>query len=145
MHWPDTICAVLLGTLQHIVDCFGIPLASDKTEGLATGLVFLGITIDLVAMECHLPVNKLVARGGGRKMQLRELQSFLGKLNFPCRIIPMGRIFCRRMSLATAGVNVPQDCIRLTKDLRAEIWDLGLFFGILQWLIPVDDRSCQQC
>lgn len=33
-------CAILLGTLQHLADCFGILLAPDKMVGLATELVF---------------------------------------------------------------------------------------------------------
>lgn len=54
-------CAVLLGTLQHIADRFGISLALEKTVGPMTELVFLGITIDSLAMECYLLEVKLVA------------------------------------------------------------------------------------
>lgn len=58
---PDSrICVFLFGTLQHILESFGIPLAPDKTEGSTTELFFLGITTDSLAMECRLPFDKLV-------------------------------------------------------------------------------------
>lgn len=44
-------CTVLLTTLEHIADHFGILLAPDKTEGLTTVLSFLGIVLDSSAME----------------------------------------------------------------------------------------------
>lgn len=90
-HYLDdlsNVCAVLLSTLQHMAGAFGIPLAGDKTEGLNTALSFLGIVIDSEAMECRLPKGKLmVLKGeiqviqGLRKIQLRKMQSLLGKLN----------------------------------------------------------------
>lgn len=60
-------------------------------------LRFLSIVLDSNAMECHLPEDKLVALKmklhgilGLRKIQLRMLQSLLGKLSFAWRIIPIG-------------------------------------------------------
>lgn len=43
-------CGVLQGTLQYLAEWFGIPLAADKTEAPTSELVFVGITIDSVAM-----------------------------------------------------------------------------------------------
>lgn len=102
----SNICAVLLGTLQHLADRFGVPLAPEKTEGPTVTITFLGIEIDSMRMECRLPKDKLVklqeeVRGtiGVRKLQLRQLQSLLGKLNFACRIIAMGtNTFCQSYS-----------------------------------------------
>lgn len=91
------ICAVLLATLEHIADRFGIPLAPEKTEGPCTVITFLGIVLDSEAMECRLPEAKLAdlktkiaSLIGLRKVQLRLLQSVLGKLNFACRICLWG-------------------------------------------------------
>ncbi|XP_073479765.1 uncharacterized protein [Aquarana catesbeiana] len=53
------ICVVLLATLEHIADRFGIPLAPKKTEGPSTVISFLGIVLDSVAMECRLQEDKL--------------------------------------------------------------------------------------
>lgn len=60
-------------------------------------------------MECHLPEDTLQVLEVKRacrlkKIQLRELQSLLGNLNFACRIMPMGRIFSQRLALTMAGV-----------------------------------------
>lgn len=128
----SAICASLLATLQQVFEVFGVPLAADKTEGPATELRFLGIIIDTIAMECRLPLDKLedlkeeVAGAlRGKKIQLRALQSLLGKLNFACRIMPMGRVFCRRLAAATAGVRAPHHYIRLVQDHREDlkVWD----------------------
>lgn len=71
-------------------------------EGPTSLIRFLGIGIDSQAMEYHLPDEKLLALKeavslvfGKHKIQLRELQSLLGKLNFACRVMPMGRVFVR--------------------------------------------------
>lgn len=86
-------------------------------------------------MECCLPADKLHALQaeirsvvGLRKIQLRQLQSLFGKSNFACRILPMGRVFCCRLSAVTAGVSFPQHFITLTRehweDLR--VWHIYL-------------------
>ncbi|KAM3929167.1 uncharacterized protein RB166_006956 [Leptodactylus fuscus] len=83
-------------------------------------------------MECRLPEDKLrdlkrLVKQASRlkKLQLRQLQSLLGKLNFACRIMPMGRFFSRRLAAATAGVSVPSHYIRLGWELRGDlrVWD----------------------
>ncbi|KAM3916024.1 uncharacterized protein RB166_015396 [Leptodactylus fuscus] len=128
----STTCSLLLRTMERVASDFGVPLAADKTEGPTTVLNFLGLTIDTVAMECRLPVDKLAELRGLvkracrlKKLQLKELQSLLGKLNFACRIMPMGRVFSRRLAAATAGVLVPSHYIRLGWELRGDlaVWD----------------------
>ncbi|XP_077113673.1 uncharacterized protein LOC143768954 [Ranitomeya variabilis] len=93
-------CEVLLRTVVWIAELFGVPFAPEKTEGPCTSLSFLGIVIDSVKWEFRLPVDKElglrneVARARClKKLPLREVQSLLRKLNFACRIIPMGRVF----------------------------------------------------
>lgn len=135
---------MLLGTVQHLAEKFGIPLAADKTEGPKSELVFLDITIDSMAMECRLHEDKVVSLREEvsravvrKKLCLKELRTLLGKRNFACRIIPMGRIFCRRLAAATAGVKVPNHFIRLTRELQADlkVWDafLECFNGRSMW------------
>lgn len=62
---------------------------------------------------------------GLQKIQLQKPQSLLGKLNFACRIIPMGRVFCRRLSAATAGGRSPTHFICITREHREDlrVWD----------------------
>ncbi|XP_044128316.1 uncharacterized protein LOC122921997 isoform X1 [Bufo gargarizans] len=122
------VCSLLLHTVQSVFARFGVPLAVEKTVGPVTELCFLGIVIDTVRMECRLPADKLldlrreISQAIGReKIRLRELQSLLGKLNFACQIMPMGRIFCRRLAAATAGVSAPYHFIRLRKELKGDL------------------------
>lgn len=107
---------------------FGVLLAQEKTECPVTVLKFLGIIIDTDRMEYLLPIDKLedlkevVAAAVGRsKIQLRELQSVLGKLNFACRIMLMGRVFCRSLAASTAGVTAPHHFVRLGREHRDDV------------------------
>ncbi|KAM8945646.1 uncharacterized protein RCH25_048954 [Pelodytes ibericus] len=129
------VCAHLLGVVEAVTHGFGVPLAREKTEGPVTCLCFLGIELDSVAGECRLPMDKLIglradisAAMGLRKIRLQQLQSLLGKLNFACKIMPMGRVFNRRLAAATAGVSHPTHFIRLTPPLIADlaVWQLFL-------------------
>lgn len=61
-----------------------------------------------------------------KKVQLRQMQSLLGKLNFACRIIPMGMVFCRRLAQATARVSLAHNYLRLPGVVRD---NFGRFFG----------------
>ncbi|CAJ0927872.1 unnamed protein product [Ranitomeya imitator] len=125
-------CEVLLRTVVWIAERFGVPLAPGKTEGPCTSLSFLGIVVDSEKWEFRLPVDKVlglrseVARARHlKKLLLREVQSLPGKLNFACRIIPMGRVFSRRLASATAGVRAPHHFVHLSVEHKAnlEVWD----------------------
>ncbi|KAM3932738.1 uncharacterized protein RB166_005767 [Leptodactylus fuscus] len=122
------VCAALLATTKWVVGRFGVPLAPDKTEGPRTRLSFLGIELDTVAMEFRLPESKIadlrhVVRLAGRrrKIMLRDLQSLLGKLNFACRVMPMGRVFNRRLAGATKGLSNPRHFVRLGRAQRDDL------------------------
>lgn len=76
----------------------GVPVAQEKCEGPATTLTYLGIEIDLVAMELCLPVDKLrrirekLANWMGRKAsRRRELESLPGLLKHAAKIVKLGR------------------------------------------------------
>ncbi|KAM4748731.1 LOW QUALITY PROTEIN: uncharacterized protein WCC33_006112 [Rhinophrynus dorsalis] len=148
----SAICAWLLRTLQWVADVFGVPLAPEKTVGPVTCLSFLGIELDSIAMERRLPADKLgelrdLIRAflGVRRVTLHQLQSLLGKLNFACRILPMGRVFSRRLARLTAGVKRPHHFIRLSPEVRSDlvVWDSFLrnFNGRALWLDPVSSNE----
>ncbi|XP_041435508.1 uncharacterized protein LOC121399294 isoform X1 [Xenopus laevis] len=141
----SALCGVLLQTLCEVASEFGVPLANDKTEGPTTCLKFLGIEIDTIQQECRIPQDKIWLLEeevryacAAKKVTLRQLQSLLGKLNFTCRIIPMGRVFSRGLSMATAGVQQPHHFIRLNKEHKAdlEVWQMFLrdYNGRAYWL-----------
>lgn len=124
-------CSFLLDTFRFFMARFGVPLSAEKTEGPVTTLSFLGIELYTVSMVFRLPQEKLtrlldLIEGfcAVRKVTLLQMQSMLGLLVFACRVMPMGRVFSRRLSLATKGARSPGHRIRLTKPLKA---DLGVW------------------
>ncbi|KAM4663361.1 uncharacterized protein O3C94_011588 [Discoglossus pictus] len=125
------VWAHLLATFSRVAHSFGVLLADQKTEGPTTCLSFLGILINSLMMECSLTLGKVIdlrgklaALAGARRVSLRRLQSILGMLAFACRIIPMGRIFCHRIALATVGIKQPHHFARITASIRedAAVW-----------------------
>ncbi|CAJ0924307.1 unnamed protein product [Ranitomeya imitator] len=71
------------------------------------------------------------------KITLKELHSLLGCLNFALRIIPIGRVFSRRLYEATIGYSSPHSHIRLGKELKdyLKVWlkFLSSFNGRTMW------------
>ncbi|CAN2388332.1 RNA-mediated [Pristimantis euphronides] len=133
-------CSHLLQVFKEVAVAFGVPIAEEKSEGPVTKLSFLGIEIDTVDMVFQLPTDKLERLLllvqqvlAAKKITLRQLQSLLGLLVFACRIIPMGRVFSRRLSLATRGAVKPSHFIRVSRsmkdDLRVWIIFLSSFNG----------------
>ncbi|KAM4019336.1 uncharacterized protein ACNLHF_000032 [Anomaloglossus baeobatrachus] len=121
-------CSTLLDSFRSLMSVFGVPLSADKTIGPVTSLSFLGIEIDSVGMFFRLPqekVAKLLELIQGfcsvRSVTLRQMQSLLGLLVFACRVMPMGRIFSRRLSLSTKGIRLPHHRIRITPPLRLDL------------------------
>lgn len=122
-------CRHLLDTFRFLMGHFGVPLSAEKTEGPVTVLSFLGIEIDSVNMVFRLPVDKLARLTdlidgfcSVRKVTLKQLQSLLGLMVFACRIMPMGRVFSRRLSLATRGVRAPTHRVRVSRSMRADLY-----------------------
>ena len=126
-------CQQDLTTLQRECSCLGVPIASHKTEGPTTCLVFLGIEIDTVAGELRLPDEKLrrlqstlLKWGDKRACTRRELESLVGLLNHACKVVRAGRSFLRRMldllhygtSRNRCGGRTP---IRLNTGFRADL------------------------
>ncbi|XP_063772971.1 uncharacterized protein LOC134909710 isoform X2 [Pseudophryne corroboree] len=161
-HYLDNSCVRVRLMTQGAATCclasglffyhFGVPVAVDKTEGPDSCLSFLGIEIDTVAGECRLPRDKVSKLreticwfNGSRKVTLRQAQSLLGMLNFACRVIPMGRVFCRKLERATAGCARPHHFVRLSSELKRDlaVWASFLeeFNGVSIWQAPAVDSE----
>ena len=54
-------------------------------------------------------------------MTLRELQSLIGTLNFPCKVIVPGCPFWRRFIGLTIGISRPNVHIRLNNEARLDL------------------------
>lgn len=129
-------CVMMMKAFFVVAEIFGIPFAREKTIYPCTCIEFLGITIDSELMEFRLPQEKLFRICGEitrmlsvKKVTLRELQSLLGMLVFACRVIPVGRIFSRRLYMVTKGMVSPFSHIRLTRYLKD---DLLVWLSFLQ-------------
>lgn len=136
-------CSDLLTSFCSLMERFGVPLSTEKTEGPSQVMSFLGIEIDTTEMIFRLPGDKLERLQAllrlvlaSRKVTLLQLQSLLGSLVFACRVMPMGRIFSRRLSLATRGVVSPGHRIRVTRLMRDDlcVW--------LEFLGRYNGRTC---
>ena len=124
---------------QHLRDCqslcltLGIPIADEKTEGPTTCLTFLGIELDTVAMEAHLPAAKLADLKllvnewhAKRHATVRELQSLVGTLSFACKVIRPGRFYLKRIIWHMARMIAHPDVKSHTKDY---------------WILPEQTRA----
>lgn len=110
----------------ELVECLNTQIHAKKISVYpSTCIDFLGITINSVTMEFYLPDTKNVRNKSllakllsAKKTTLRELQSLLGLLVFTARVIPMGRVFSKRLYRATCGIKSPFAHIRITKPIK---------------------------
>lgn len=134
-------CQKLMQCFSSICTKLNIPIATEKTEGPCTCLVYLGLTIDTEKMSIEIPesklaelLNTLLEFQNRKKVTLKELQSLCGLLAFCSRALPAGRAFTRRFYLACSKVTMPHHFIRITKGMHEDIavWILFLnkFNGI---------------
>lgn len=131
---------------------FGVPLAEEKSVYPTSCLEFLGIQIDTVAMEFRLPIEKvlhiqslLVFVMSKTKVRLKFLQSLQGLLAFTSRIMPMGRVFTKRLYRTISGISSPSHFVRITSEVIADfrVWleFLGTFNGCSVWQFPFCSAS----
>ncbi|XP_046567983.1 uncharacterized protein LOC124276384 [Haliotis rubra] len=125
-----TQCQANLQTSLAMLTHLGIPIAHDKTVGPASKLTFLGLEIDTLAMQVRIPEGKIreitsqiqhILFKPNSKVTRKELQSLIGKLNFICRAIPMGRAFCRRLIDLLCQGKQPFHHIRITEWVKQDL------------------------
>ena len=106
-----------------------VPLAAHKSVGPTTCLTFLGIEIDMLAMELRLPRDKLnrlkdlLAEWQFKKVCSREkLELLLGYLNHACSVVRPGRSFIGRLiSLLTDAKRKHRNIICINTEARSDI------------------------
>ena len=102
---PDSDeCAKNVTIMHEACARLGLPVATEKDEGPATAISFVGIELDSGAMEIRLPQDKLtrlksdLAGWRGRKAcKKRDLLSLIGVLSHACKAFRAGRSFLRRL------------------------------------------------
>lgn len=140
-------CQEALLVFQRVAGALGIPLSEEKTEGPATRITFLGTEIDTVDGVCRLPQEKVRAFQasvdeclGARKVTLHQLQVLVGQLNFPLRVIPMGRVFSSNIARAMSGLRAKHHHTRLSAEVKDDLctWRdcMVQFNGSVLWQQP---------
>ena len=99
------LCASTVQLTLRVCESLGIPVALDKLEGPAIHISFLGIMLDSEAQILSLTQDKLedilhrVHLWLGRRSATKcELLSLIGRLSFASKVVPVGRLFLRRLS-----------------------------------------------
>lgn len=133
---PNTTeCRKYLHSFLSMAEEINLPVKDSKTVWPTTSVILHGILVDTCAMQLSLPDDKVQAARQTvdnmfrkKKVQLRELQSLIGVLNFACRVIVPGRAFLRRLINLTRGVTKPHYFIKLDKEARKDLaaWKLFL-------------------
>lgn len=109
----------------------GVPLSAEKTVLPTQIIEFVGITLDVLAAEARLPLEKIDKCNNLLKKfmsmtrcTLKNMQSLIGVLNFACSVIQPGRAFLRRMINLTVKVSEHQQYLYLTEETKADmkIW-----------------------
>lgn len=87
-------CSEDLARFLYLCKKLGIPIKDGKTETPRTVIKIYGIEVDSSQFVCRLPCekvekirNKLKDIKIRKKIQLKELQSLIGLLNFTCLVV----------------------------------------------------------
>ena len=120
-------CTAHLSVVLAVFAQLGIPIAQEKVEGPLSTITFLGIEVDMVAMQLRLPATKLaelqdlVRAWLQRKSCLKkELQSLAGKLQHACKVVRPGRTFLRRVFELLRGAEKKHH-IRLNREFHSDL------------------------
>ena len=121
-------CLSDVNNFQNLCQRLGVPLKDSKTVLPTTCLTIYGLGVDSIKMEVRLPEDKLyklrqlpIQAVHRKKIQLKELQSLIGLLNFACQVVIPGRAFLRRLIDLTCRVSKPHHYLRFTSKDRADI------------------------
>lgn len=129
-------CAESLKLFLEFCSLVGIPLADEKTFQPNQVMEFVGITLDSVAMEARLPLDKvqkcysLIEDFLGRKScKKREMESLIGYLNFTCSVVLPGRAFLRRLISSIMNVKEPYHYIKISAEIKSDLAMWKTFVG----------------
>lgn len=91
-------------------------------------LTFVGVEFDTDLMILRLPMDKwselkmnILDVLACEKVTLETLQSLPGSLQFACRVVQPGRVFCRRLIDATKGVKISHYRIRVWVSMKEDL------------------------
>ena len=121
-------CEQSLHRALALCETLGVPVASHKTEGPTSCLVFLRIELDTQQRIVRLPDIKLrrlqkeIRKWESKKAcTKRELLSLIGQLQHACCVVRPGRSFLRRMIDLSKGVRELHHKVRLNRGFRSDL------------------------
>jgi hypothetical protein len=133
----ESECRTALTCLLDLIHSLGLVVNWSKVEGPASCLTFLGVEICCVRRTLSLPPSKLASFKklvatwvGKHKSTKKDLQSFIGKLNWAARVVQGGRTFLRQLINLLPKARESHHYIRISKGARQDIawWDSALIF-----------------
>lgn len=119
-------CALYNEVLHHIYRQLGVPLATEKCEGLTKCLTFLGIAIDSLAMELHLP-REIRPKGettdweAKRSCTKHNLQSITGLLQHAATVVHLSKAFTRQLYELLSITRAQHHRIRLNAEVFSNL------------------------
>ena len=127
-----------LSHIMAILDRLGVPISTQKIEGPAEVVTFLGIVIDTIRCELRLPATKLdhirdqVHRWLGRRSgRYAEFESLLGHLSHATTVIRQGRIFLQHLFVTLASTRSRCHYVHLDVVAKADL--LWWYYFLQEW------------
>ena len=121
-------CQAAFDMLVSLLESLGFTINWTKVVYPAQRLTFLGVEIDTLKCELHLPHDRVAELLSlckettlKRKCSKLHLQRLLGKLNWAARVVQGGRIFLRRLITLANSVKRPHHRIYLNLSARADL------------------------
>lgn len=97
-------CEAMMGRVEQLFGELGLTIATEKTVGPTTRMVFLGIQIDSEAMTISLDEERVAAISKlletwqlNSNCSLQQLQSLIGTLSFAACVVAHGRTFIEQL------------------------------------------------
>lgn len=126
-----------LNSVKQLAHEINLPLATEKEEGPATCVKFLGFVIDTESGLVSLPqrkidvilqeINVILTAD---KVSLLQIQSLAGRLSFAARVIVMSRPFIRALYMFQARFRLPYHKHRISAEIRDDL---------LMWKVILSD------
>ena len=128
-----SVCNQNLTTSLKICNTVGVPIKEENTAYDQITMTFLGIELDTIAIDNVLKIkNNLSEIRVRRKVTVREMQSLIGLLSFPCCVVQPGIAFLRRLIDRAKGIQQSHFHNRLNKESMLDI---------AVWLLFIEQKN----
>lgn len=142
-------CICTLNVLLRLLRQLGFHINYNKMEGPSQCLTFLGVVFNSVSMTLSIPEDKMKECFGimqsvivRRKVNKRDIQSLVGKLNWLSQIIYGGRNHLRRLIDKCNRLRKPWHRTIVTQDMKKDImWWIDFMYVFNGTMDIIDNRQ----